>query len=61
MGAASASQAHGFTLPAAMSRMPGLVPKAAGVSEPLNCRIEPTVGTVEGGGRKRVILEAGLL
>ena len=56
-----ASQADSFTLPAAMSRMPGLVPKAAGVSVPLNCRIEPTVGTIEDGGRKRVILEAGLL
>ena len=56
-----ASQADSFTLPAAMSRIPGLVPKAAGVSAPLNCRIEPSVGTVEGGGRKRVILEAGLL
>ena len=56
-----ASQADSFTLPAAMSHLPGLVPKAAGESVPLNCRIEPTVGTVEGGGRKRVILEAGLL
>ena len=55
------SQADSFTLPAAMSRMPGLVPKAAGVSVPLNCRIEPTVGTIEDGGRKRVILEPRLL
>ena len=51
-----ASQADSYMLPAAMSRAPGLVPKAAGVSVPLNCRIDPTVGTVEDGGRKRVIL-----
>ncbi len=48
-------------LPAAMSRGRGLVSKAVEVSVPLNCRIEPTVGTIEDGGRKRVILEPGRL
>ena len=50
-------EADSYMLPSAMSRMPGHVAKAAGVSVPLNCIIEPSVGTVEDGGRKPVILE----
>ena len=47
------SRADSHMLPAATSRMPGLVPKAAGISVPLNCRIEPSVGTVEDGAQAR--------
>lgn len=55
------SQADSYMLPVAMSRMPVPVTKAARESVPLNCGIDPSVGTIGDGGRERVILEPGLL
>ena len=57
----NASHADSFMVPVAMSRMPGIVRKAAGFLVPLNCRIELTVGTAEDDGRKPVSLEPQLL